>query len=619
MNKAINNTRRRGLTVMKLLGAAVITLHSALFVSCSDMIDVDEPRNIDGTKSIAQKTDSLFYAWGIMQAMQQAADAYVLQNEMRGDLVTPTSSANTHLRQLADFSATTACKYDSAYVYYKVVNNCNNFLAHRDTTLMDGSYNLTLDEYAAVHAFRAWAYLQLARTYGRVKFFTHPLLTISQIDGDQSPELDIKEIVAQLAPELERFADHSVPNYADINCGRTNLGITKTAYSKFLYIPVHVILGELYLESGEYLKAARHYYDYLYANRVQATNYRCAFRLANDEVVPPADLGVYIANSTWTNSWSFLSNGRYRDLSNNPVTIISYIPMAVNRLMGKTTELPELFGYDYYATSASDRNVEAQIVSSDAYTLLADSADYYYTSSVDELGRTRRSAKLGDMRRWARTGEVKVADSTRVYPTLYQAGNVILYRSTTVWLHLAEALNRAGYPDAAFAILKDGITPDLQADTTYISSPTKELFTSTLPFFGNGAEVFTSTSSQRNYGIHGYGCSDLNGIAGVYSPYQLDTIVGLKLRELEQVFAVQPAATKADTINAVEDLLCDEYAMEFAFEGCRFSDLQRLARHKNESGLYGGNFGGRWLARKLEANKPTKDLTIEANWYLPFK
>ena len=75
----------------------------------------------------------------------------------------------------------------------------------------------------------------------------------------------------------------------------------------------------------------------------------------------------------------------------------------------------------------------------------------------------------------------------------------------------------------------------------------------------------------------------------------------------------------ADRMNAVEDLLCDEYAMEFAFEGTRFSDLQRLARHKNESGIYGGNFGSRWFANKLAGNNPQVNLTDPANWYLPYK
>ena len=146
-----------------LFFAGVMTL---MVSSCDDMLDVDGGRQVE-MPEINQKTDSLFYVAGIMQAMQQAAEVYVIQNEMRGDLATTTVHSDRNLQELANFSATTTNKYDSAYVYYKVVNNCNYYLAHRDTALYDGAYNVTLDEYAAVLSYRAWAYLQLARTYGK--------------------------------------------------------------------------------------------------------------------------------------------------------------------------------------------------------------------------------------------------------------------------------------------------------------------------------------------------------------------------------------------------------------------------------------------------------------------
>jgi hypothetical protein len=73
----------------------------------------------------------------------------------------------------------------------------------------------------------------------------------------------------------------------------------------------------------------------------------------------------------------------------------------------------------------------------------------------------------------------------------------------------------------------------------------------------------------------------------------------------------------------MEDVLCDEYALEFAFEGTRFYDLCRMARHKNNSSpsAYGSNFGGKWINKKLKANNSliAKDLSVQNNWYLPFK
>ena len=90
------------------------------------------------------------------------------------------------------------------------------------------------------------------------------------------------------------------------------------------------------------------------------------------------------------------------------------------------------------------------------------------------------------------------------------------------------------------------------------------------------------------------------------------------LNELKEQ-GVNVQDTPADSINAMEDIICDEMAMELAFEGNRFADLTRIAKHKNADPLYGSNYGSLWLARKLAYKNPVKDLTQEINWYLPMK
>ena len=150
---------------------------------------------------------------------------------------------------------------------------------------------------------------------------------------------------------------------------------------------------------------------------------------------------------------------------------------------------------------------------------------------------------------------------------------------------------------------------------------------SQLPFCTiENAGVFSSGS-----GIHSRGCSngDTYAIRGNYTDYQYRTIVPKKMNQLASTFSIdlsQVTTTEeqlAAEIDAVEDLLCDEYALEFTFEGTRFSDLTRMARHKNQSSpaAYGTNYGGKWFNEKIKKNRPsvTKDLTIEDNWYLPFK
>lgn len=588
--------------------------------SCSDMLDTDSERQAINPE-INSKTDSIFYAFGVLQAMQQLADQYVFTGEMRGDLVRTTEYTDNNLRQLANFSATTSNKYDSAYVYYRVINNCNYYIAHRDTTLQTGSTYVVMQEYVAIKALRAWAYLQLVRNYGKVPFFTEPLTSISQINSTNFAEVDINSLADALGPDLAQYTGTPVPTSVPDgqSIGSTNFGETKQLTARLCYVPVDVVLGDIYLEAERYAEAAKYFSNYLIATGTTTNNLATFKTPDNFFEIMPSDYSSAYTGISWSSIFS-----------NNPtLDMITYLPMAVNRRQGTTTSVPEAFGFDYYASSKGSTQLdEIQIMPSSPYLSLANNATYYYWQTSTD-GLTKRyvnGAKLGDMRASATMEKGKGEDSTKIWVTKYDHGNIILYRKATVYLHLAEALNRLGYYDAAFAILKEGINERIMdTTTTYISDDTRKLLTETYPFFSdvNKAKFTLPTSTsdaEGNYGIHMRGCGvtfDANYPGR--SPYQLDTIVGTKLAEIAQTYNVQVGTTKADTINAMEDLLCDEYALEFAFEGNRFTDLCRLARHKNTAAQYGGNFGSLWLKKKLDFKNPQKDLSDPNNWYLPFK
>ena len=636
--------------MMKLLGAAFFILHSSFFISCSDMLETESTRqNID--PSIGEKTDSVFYAYGILQAMQELADQYVFQGEMRGDLVKTTFYTDNNLRQLADFSATTTNKYDSAYVYYRVINNCNYYIAHCDTNLYSGSTNVIIDKYVAAKAIRAWAYLQLGRNYERVPFFTEPLTQISQIDAGY-PELTLTEIVGQLAPDLEQYTGSKVPTLgypsSQVGIGSPNWESTAKQFKPSLcFIPVDVVLGDMYLETANYDGAARHFITYL-------TKVAAASDINSGLLAPMASKGLrgtggddqdselpdrsQISATVTATAWSSVF------ARNTIEDIITYIPMASTSQNGKTTALPLAFGFDYYATPEEKKRSgapyvdEIQILPSDAYNTLSDSTEYYYyaqhTNQTDMYDSVR-IAKAGDMRLRSVIHQEQDGDSVMQWIDKYKYANIVLYRYSTIWLRLAEAFNRLGMPDVAFAILKDGISENVlnrYGDgtyyMTYITDESRQKLQTTYPLLSEeNRERFPKGSA---YGIHNHGAgkaaSDFSGgsLTGgqTYhagkSPYQYDRMVGLKLAELAaEGFAVGTA--KADTINAVEDLICDELALETAFEGNRWFDLKRMATHKNAEALYGADCGGQWLARKLAYKNPVVNLADRNNWYLPFK
>ena len=603
----------------------LLPLTSYLFISCSDMLETDSSRQVFDPE-LSEKTDSVFYALGILQGMQQLADQYVFQGEMRGDLTRTTRYTDNNLRKLADFSATTANKYDSAYVYYRVINNCNYYIAHRDTSLHTGADFVVMKEYVAVKAIRAWAYMQLARVYGKVPFYTEPLTQISQIDEGNYPELDMEGIVSKLAPDLEQYTGYETPNFGNVSPQNSAI------YPSRLFIPVDLVLGDMYLEIKDYHRAATHYVTYL-TEVAPDSRRHIAF---TQSYLTSRNSAVFDLPSDWhddnlrqrsnTSDWESVFTPSNDDQNTD---VICYIPMAPNSQQGHTSEIPMAFGYDYYSTSASsnyDRYIdEIQILPSESYVNLSNSQDFYYYSTASSYSQAVvNSAKLGDTRYAAITYERDdvEADSTKLWVSKYTTPRVILYRTSTVMMHLAEAFNRLGMYDAAFAILKDGLTAALTA-APYLSEQTLLALHTTYPVLSS-ANISKFEFAANMFGVHTHGTGYANDVSGnTYWPglsqYQLEPVVAQKMAEIAAEYNVTVGTSKQDSINAVEDLLCDEYALEFAFEGSRFYDLCRLARHKNANSPYGANFGGLWLARKLAYKNPAKDLTSEGNWYLPFK
>ena len=601
------------------IAAALMGLGS--LTSCSDFFETGSDRQVFDP-SLDAKTDSMFYTLGILKGLQQVADQYVMQGEMRGDLVKTNQYTETDLRRLADFSADVTCKYDSAYLYYRVINNCNYYIAHRDTSLRTGSRQVALPEYAEAHAVRAWAYLQLCRNYGSVPFYTDPLVSIGDANRDL-PLKDMQGICDALAPSLVALSGTDVPTYGSLTAGGG-----KTVTSSRAMIPVDVVLGDLYLETHQYELAARSYFKFIAANK---------WRLRQAYINPMNNTAMLVQLiDKLPNSLSLRLNEdafMWEDIFSSSGTndIVSYIPLAANILRGSTTELPRYFGYDLYSTTAGATNsntrflLDRQIDASDAYVALNASQDYYYTPGSAQSAVTEvRIAELGDLRRYATMRQVSKNDSLFSVMVKFNNANVPIYRTSGVYLRLAEAINRMGYPDAAFAILKDGISSSLlsyvqQGDSTdltvpgrYIRPETYQMLRTTIPFLSDeNIETF-----ENNWGIHSRGT---NYTQGAFSPYSMDAVVARKQAELQQQFGIQTTGSQDDVINAVEDLICDEMALELAFEGSRFGDLTRIARHKNRAGLYGGSFGSQWLAAKLAYKSPVVNLVDEKTWYLPFK
>lgn len=196
----------------------------------------------------------------------------------------------------------------------------------------------------------------------------------------------------------------------------------------------------------------------------------------------------------------------------------------------------------------------------------------------------------------------------------YSTRNVHIYRRQMVYLRLAEALNQAGYPRMAFQILSQGINNDVVKEEVYpYYSESDSLWISKLDFPVSRYGIYTVehlvgiarvTTDINTIGIHsrGSGWTPLNE----YYQLPVDTLK----TEAEQTPFLQ---------EYVDNLILQEGALEFAFEGTRYYDLMRFALRKSNPGAF---LSEHVWARKGKDSEGTmrteikKDLTNQRNWYL---
>ncbi len=556
----------------------IVVCASCVLGSCADMMDTDsELVAFEKDNTLDHPTDSVYSVMGIIGKMQTIADRMVLLGEVRGDLLITTDAATSDLKRLAAFDMSGTNRYNAVSDYYAVINNCNYFIANVDTALQRRGRTLFTFEYAAVKTFRAWAYLQLAKAYGEVPLVTEPVMTEQRAQEEMSkPRVGITEICNYFIDDIMPYALTELPRYGTVN------GYN----SQKFFIPTRALLGDLCLWAERYQEAATWYHDYLTdKNNPLPMNSR--------------------ARSTWpTNVTEFNlanpSNG-YNVTSMDET--LSFIPMETRVFDGVVSDLGNVFN------STRENNYYYQVTPSPAMQQLSASQNYCMefqsgtetdTIYVPKIG-LMKDVMAGDLRlnanysQSSRGGQDEYSefssirqDISKIVPT-----RVATYRLNMVYLRYAEALNRAGFPQSAFAVLKYGLCQE--NIVAYVDSVEQVRAGSLIDFDPN---IFTR---ETIIGIHSLGSGDSQANA-----YYTLPMPAQQLPTMQDTIAYQ--------IPLVENMIIDEMALEGAFEGYRFYDLMRVALRRNTPEFLADPISRRWgmVDEGLRAL-----LMDRKNWYLP--
>ena len=546
----------------------------AAITSC---VDTDSSL-VDFGPQLNSPNDTVYSLLGIMNKMQVVADRTIILGEMMGELSSVTETATTDLKELASFTATAGNRYNAPEDYYAVIQNCNYYIAHADTALSLRAEKVFIREYAAVKAFRAWTYLQLAIYYGRVPFFTEPLMTEAEADPSRYPFYDVKQICEYFIPDLAPYVETDYP---------------LTGNHSNIFIPVRALLGDLCLWAGRYREAAQYYHDYL-------TNF-------DNPLAPGGNLECRWGNYEFKSHTSSFSS----------IVDLVDIQMEASEYDGVVSRLGDILN------STENNRYYFEMTSSQALLELSQAQRYVmvYTDPTTNLRDTispgentvySDSRELGDLRLCS---NVKVShmssrdDYSEDYQTLVRFSSftessfllyVPLYRLSSVYLRMAEAYNRAGLPESAFAILKYGLSNGTVSK--YINAGEREragnLLTWSQYNFITQDMSSTSTTAVNTEGIHSYGCGESYA----------DTLYVIP----------EGLATREDSILFVEDLICDEMALEQSFLGQRFGDLQRMALRRGDTDFLARKVAGRDGKDSFNAELYSR-LSDRNNWYLPLE
>jgi len=544
---------------------SILLAFNVFFAGCDTLLDVNSDRLVFPDENLLNSPNDTIYSMvGIFTKLEKLSDRYVLLGELRGDLMDINENAYWDLQEIYNFEISGDNPFNRIEDYYAVINNCNYLITNIDTSIVLGAKKVMYKEFAAAKSIRAWTYLQMVLNYGSVKYYDKPILAINE--SDNYVVYGINELIPVLIQDLEPWTEVETP-------GEISLGVDLT--SEKLFFPVRLVLGDLYLWNGEYERAARQYYDLIEEESyVVDDSYQSTWTVTN---------GVFVSRAAedqlWLNKFS-LSN-------TDQITLIA---RSTETGQGEFLDSISLYNQEITPSSVALKNWNDQIYYYNAATYTEGDLRGDYGSFIGPESFEDIETGLPDQTTVTGPSENLIIKYLLMTGSTSTAINI--YRSAMLYLRYAEAVNRAGKPNLAFAVLKNGMsTYTMRVDTIVPRHEKYVQYTDTTGVFFDYVN-FEDIAFNNNIGVHELGCGNVH---------------------LSTNYIIPAQGSLLDSILYVENKIIEEMALETAFEGNRFQDLMRIAFRRGDP-AYLANRVALKYGDNMEAVR--SKLMDENNWYL---
>lgn len=569
---------------------------AATLTSCKKIFDVDSQNVLNREQTYRNVYDADAAVLGIYGKFMQLAKQYIILNELRADLMSPTANADIYLQQLSNHTVTPDNPYIDPTPFYEVILNCNVTMKNFDIMLADKK--LKVDEYnqrySDVASIRCWVYLQLGIHFGNIPYVTEPLTKVSDLQNESLfPKISFQQLVGELIKTMEalptkEYYPPSATLFTTIDGYTTN---------KF-FINKYILLGELHLWNGaydasSYRKAATAYKVVMATtdNRVYHIAYPIDVASGNNINVQyirfreTDSTALYESN---TEGWrSMFSRGQIA--YDNPYNWEWIWVLPYNRNFQPQNPFVDLFS-----------NRGGSYLVKPSQLAIKDWNNQVQLNNFPYDARGRFTYKMLDGQPVIMKFLFYSLNPTSFLPVLNtngKSGEWFLYRAASMWQHFGEAANRDGRYKLAYAIANLGI------NITYDPTP--------------GVTGRDVTNIQQTFDIPPYDFDARNGDNPQYRALYRD-VAGLRGRaNLKAV----PVTNASDSLIQLENLLTSEGGRELAYEGQRWSDLLRIAIRRNDPSFLAKKIGDKLRSEGLSGAAAAAEAKLSTinGMYLPFK